>query len=588
MRSFFRELKRRNVYRAVAFYAAAGWLLVQIATQVFPVFDLPNWTMRLVVTAVIVGFPVATWFAWYYEWTPEGLKRESELAPGGSVTRNTGRTFDRWIVAVLALAVVVLVANQFVPHKYVSAAPEKSIAVLPFADMSQGRNEEYFSDGMAEELLDLLAKVPELHVAGRTSAFAFKGKDDDLRVIGQKLNVASVLEGSVRRSGDKVRITTQLINVADGYHLWSETYDRQMTDVFAVQDEIAAAVVAALKIRLLPQQHANAAQHRSANPQAYDQYLLGRQYFSRVSAEDVHLAVAAYEKAIALDPGFAAAFAGLASAEQLIGAAYSATHEEKERWLEKARVASHTALELDPQLEEGFAARGYLRLLADWDIPGAQADLLRAIALNPGDSFALKWYARSLASTGRLAEAIAQMKKAASLDPLNGIIWANLGLFYVANGQMAEARQAFDKSQEILPKSGDIFFSIGVTHLLEGNAAEALIEFQRAEPGRPHRALCGRALAEYDLGQVTESQHALDALIKERAQIDPYSVATVYAWRGEKDNAFEWLERAYVERVGYMVDVAYDPLLRKLRDDPRYHALLQKMAMLPDGSQARQ
>ena len=495
------------------------------------------------------------------------------------------RTRARWLAAFAATIMAIVLATIFQLRRSAESpavvAVAHSIAVLPFADMTEARDQEYFADGMTEELLDMLAKVPGLHVAGRTSSFSFKGKNEDVASVGQKLHVATVLEGSVRKSGDHIRITTQLINVADGFHIWSETYDRRITDVFSVQDEISAAVVGALKIRLLSNQRIAAAQHRTANPQAYDQYLLGRQFFNRASADDLRLAIAAYEKAIALDPGFAAAFAGLSSAAHSMGGAYARDHDDKIRWLEKALAASRTALQLDPELAEGFAARGYLRLLDDWDVPGAQADLLRAIELNPGDSFALKWYARSLATMGKLPEAIAQIKKAADLDPLNALIWANLGVFYNATGEFAKAHDAFGRSQEILSNFGDISFSEGVTLLLERNPADALVLFQRAGAGKkPYRELCGRAMAEYDLGHAAASQQALNALIKERSLIDQYSIAAVYAWRGEKDDAFDWLERAYAERVGYMAEVSYDPLFAKLRDNPRYEALLKKMGFL--------
>ena len=257
-RNFFAELKRRNVLRAGAFYAAGAWLLVQVATQVFPFFHIPEWIVRWIVLAATVGFPFWLLFAWYYEWTPHGLQRESEIpVPTTPIARQQRKNVDRWIIAMLTVAVVLLLANQFVgrrgepPSASVSDTPQASIAVLPFLDMSEAKDQGYLSDGISEELLNVLAKVPQLKVAARTSSFSFKGKQVEIPEIARQLHVASVLEGSVRKSGNRLRITAQLINAAEGYHLWSETYDRKLDDIFAIQDEIAKAVVEQLKVKLL-------------------------------------------------------------------------------------------------------------------------------------------------------------------------------------------------------------------------------------------------------------------------------------------------------------------------------------------------
>src|SRR5471032_241986 len=255
--NFFAELKRRNVYLAAAFYAAAAWLLVQIATQVFPFYDVPGWAIRWVIAAVLIGFPFALLFSWFYEWTPEGIKRESEVDRSESIVRETGRKLDRWIIATLGVAVVLLLASTFVLHKdagEVAAASAKSIAVLPFTDLSPAHDQEYFSDGMAEEILDALAQVTDLKVAGRTSSFYFKDKNEDLRAIGKALGVANILEGSVRKQGDKVRITAQLIRTEGGFHLWSESYDGSMTNVFELQERIARAIADQLKVVLVGDQ----------------------------------------------------------------------------------------------------------------------------------------------------------------------------------------------------------------------------------------------------------------------------------------------------------------------------------------------
>jgi TolB-like protein/tetratricopeptide (TPR) repeat protein len=458
----------------------------------------------------------------------------------------------------------------------VSATPiMASIAVLPFADMSQAKDQEYFSDGLSEELLDLLAKIPQLHVAGRTSAFAFKGKADDLRVIGHKLNVATVLEGSVRRSGDKIRITTQLINVADGYHLWSETYDRQMTDIFTVQDEIAGAVVAALKIKLLPDQHAPSVARRSANTDAYVQYLLGRQN-STAGTDEMQRAKAAYERAIALDPSFAAAYAGLALAE-LSSVYFARDPIEVAEAKHRASAAADQAVALDPGLADAYVARASVRSTVDWNWPGAMSDYQRALAISPGDSNALDRYAFVLSVLGRLPEAIVITRKAIELDPLSSRAWLDLGYYLNASGQFAAAREPFNRALEIAPSAVLPRYNLGIATLRQGDAAAALAVFERIPEGDPFR-LTGVAVAERALGHAQQSQRAMDALMTLPAP-QPVWVAAVYADRSDKNKAFEWLERAYQQHDAYLIIVPLDALFAGLRNDRRYAELLAKLGL---------
>src|ERR1035441_424375 len=453
-----------------------------------------------------------------------------------------------------------------------------SIAVLPFTNLSDDKNQEYFSDGLAEELMGLLTKVRELHVAGRTSSFAFKGKAEDLASIGQKLHVATVLEGSVRRAGDQLRVSTQLVNVSDGYQIWAETYDRKLTDVFAVQDEIAGAVVSALKVKLLPQERRVASQHKTLNPEAYNQYLLGRQFYNRGSREGLRRAVEAYQKAIALDPNYAAAYAGLALAEYAL-ADSGDTATELDAGKKRALAAAERAIALDPALPEAYSARGYVRLWVNWDWAGARADLERALSLDPGEARAHQTYGQLLASLGRLPEAITALKKTTELDPLSSNAWRVLGYPLYVGGDPPGARKALSRSLEIAPERERAHLHLGITWLLEGNPSAALAEIRR-EPDWAYRQT-GLALAEHDLGRVKEAREALNALISKDAHDAAYQVAEVYAWRSEPDNAFAWLDRAYTQRDGGMAELKYDPLLAKLRGDPRYAAMLKRMNLPP-------
>jgi serine/threonine-protein kinase len=549
VRNLVAELKRRRVIQTAIAYAALGWLAIQAATQVFPAFDIPAWAARFVVLVVILGFPFALLLSWTYVLTPDGLVRESQLA-----------TTD----------------HSAPPAAASAMPPAPSIAVLPFADMSQNRDQEYFSDGLTEELISLLAKVPGLHVAGRTSSFSFRDSNVIITEVGRALNVATVLEGSVRKSGEHLRVTAQLINVADDFHLWTETYDRQLTDIFVVQDEIAAAVVSALKVKLLPEELPTSSSHHTPGPDAYSLFLLGRHHLNRGTPDGFARAVDAYRAAVALEPNYARAYAGIALA-QYAAAGYSNDAQTIPRGQREAMQAADEAVRLDPGLAEAYAARGYLRGCYGWNWEGAQADFVRALALNPTDDSTHERYARLLASLGKLSEAIAIVRKPLSVDPLSSRIWYVLGRLQAAHGDLADARHSLERVLEITPEHAYAPLDLGLVALLEGNAEAARTQFSRA-PTTPFR-LTGLAMAEFDLGNAQTSQEALTALISGHAQGYAYQIAEVLAWRGETDAAFAWLERASTQRDAGLQRLRYDPTLRKLRGDPRYAALLCKVGL---------
>jgi TolB-like protein/Tfp pilus assembly protein PilF len=458
------------------------------------------------------------------------------------------------------------------------AISDKSVAVLPFIDMSETKDQEYFSDGLSEELLNLLTKIPQLKVAARTSSFYYKGKAVKLAEMARELHVAHFLEGSVRKSGNRVRITAQLIRAADGYHQWSQTYDRELDDIFKIQDEIAAAVVGALKLELLPDHEILSAGNRTSNPAAHTQYLLGRQFFNRTNTADFRRAVAAYEQAIALDPKYASAYAGLAVAENALSHDPENSLAEVLAGQQRALVAADRAIAIDPALSEGYAARGFLRFTINWDWAGAEADLSRAIALDPGSYRTYTCYACFLASLGRLSEALEINKKAIELDPLSADTWFRRSIQLNAAGRLPEARKAAMRALEISPEHAFAWFNLGVTSLLESKPTAALAEFHKASKARRE---AGVAMAEHDLGHVKDSQRALNALVAGYASTNAYQVAEVYAWRGERDAAFTWLERAHVQHDGVLVQLKFDPLLAKLRPDPRFAAMVRKMGLPP-------
>jgi TolB-like protein/Flp pilus assembly protein TadD len=449
--------------------------------------------------------------------------------------------------------------------------PPHSIAVLPFVDMSENKDQEYFSDGLAEELLELLAKTPGLHVIARTSSFSFKGKSDDIPTIAAKLRVANILEGSVRKSGHRLRVSTQLVRAADGEQLWSETYDRQLKDVFQVQEEIAGAVVTALKLKLAPAQQSSPI--RSSNTDAYLQYLLGQQHLSHATVDGFRGAVTAYRNAIALDPHYAAAYAGLAYALNALADATGDT-----AGLQESSAAAQRAVELAPDQPMGYAARGFVRSTF-WEWVGAQADFAKALELDPNDADVLRRYANLSSYLGRLPEGIELGRKAADLDPFSAPAWQSLDSSLIASRDFVAAREANRRALAIDPAHTYALNDLGTLELLEHRPAEALAVFQKI--GGLGFRLPGIAMAQYSLGHAKESQHALDEAIAKRAQVAAYEIAEAYAWRGEADKAFEWLERAYRQSDGGLATIKTDRLLDSLHSDPRYNRLLAKIN-LPD------
>ncbi len=500
------------------------------------------------------------------------LPRSAARAVGTS--GSPGRRAALVLFAALLAILAYFAADKFWLSKRVTvqapvAATDKSIAVLPFVDMSENHDQEYFADGMSEELLDLLAQVPDLRVPARTSSFYFKGKQATVKEMAQALGVGQVLEGSVRKAGNTVRVSVQLIRADNGYNVWSKSYDRDVKDIFRIQDEIAGSVVDALKVKLAPTQHVSL--YRTPNTEAYNQFLLGRQFFNRGNLEGWQRSIEAYHKAIALDPNYASAYAGVALSEE-----YLADWTGDAAGLKRAEAAAEKAIALAPNEAAGYAARADLRASFAWDWSGARADLEKALALDPSDSEVQRLYGFLLAELGRLPEAIAAQKKAAELDALSTIAWRSLGRYLIEDRDFAAAHEALRRALEIEPESARALNYLGTLQLLEGNAVEALATFRRITDDEVFE-LFGVSMAEHTLKDPKDSQRALDQLIEKHAQDAAYQIAEVYAWRGEKDKAFEWLDRAYTQRDGGLVEMKVDLLIADLRGDPRYRALLHKM-----------
>jgi TolB-like protein/Tfp pilus assembly protein PilF len=584
------ELKRRRVFRALIGWGVASFAILQVAEPLMHALDLPDSILKLVVALLCAGFPVTVALAWIFDAGAGGITRTPDLDEGtGPATSIRGVRLGLLLAGLGLAAAAPGFIYFFVWHGTGGkldgpagspAASAPSVAVLPFADMSPNHDQEYFADGIAEEIRNALVQVEGLKVIGRTSSFSFKGKTDDLQAIGRKLGVANVLEGSLRKDGDDIRITAQLVRVADGSQLWSQSYDRKHSGILKVQDEIGRAVVGTLKVKLLPGTKGPQAVRQGTSTAAHEEFLLGRDYLRRgVKEGNFRLAASAFEGALALDPGYAPAWAGLSRARLALGD-YTETQADMADARRQAMAAAEKAITLDPGLPDGYIARATARRMLAWDFAGAEADVERALALNPGDASATREHAVSLYTLGRRHEAVASYRKAADLDPLDSLTWVDLGMAYLAVGNLAGAREATARAHEISPDDSWTWLTIGLTALLDGNPEGALAATRQA-PDEMWRAL-GEALALHSLGKASEARAALDALKARFGRHAAYQVAQAHAWRGERDAAFAWFDRAYRQSDGGLITLKSDPLLRSLRDDPRYAVLLRKLNLPVD------
>lgn len=506
---------------------------------------------------------------------------------GGTENRAAwpARRRARWrgplLAAACLLAAGALAAGGVAALRARSAAAASrkapSVAVLPFQNLGGDPSEDYFGDGLSEEIRNALSAVDGLRVTGRTSSFSFKGKDEDVRAIGHKLGVDAVLTGTVRRAGGRVRITAQLVDVAEGFPVWSRSFDRDPRDAFAVQEEIAEAVAIALRSRLARQAQAARGVSRAPEPEAFQQVLLGRQFLSRGTPADYRRAVSAFERAIEADPAWAPAWAGLAQALGYRGD-YADTMASMAEDKRLALSAAEHALSLDPELPEGYVARGFLRASDRRDWAGARADLERALAIQPGNADAHRILgAWVLASTGRLDDAIPELQRATELDPLAPDNWVNLGYVLLSAGRLPAARRAIDRSLELAPDDSYALKNQMVLCLVEHRPAEAL-DVARRNPADLWRTQ-GIALASFDLGDGAASDAALAEFQRRWSHDAAFQLAEICAWRGEVDLAFSWLERALVERDPGLAQTRFTPLLARLHGDPRWPGLLARLEL---------
>ncbi len=585
-RNFFAELKRRNVYKVAIAYAVIAWLLMQIATQVFPFFEIPNWAVRLVVLLLIIGFPVALILAWAFELTPEGIKRAEDVDLGKSITRKSGRKLDFFIIAVLLLVIGILLFQRLHPNvsPAVSSALEKSIAVLPFENLSEDKANAYFADGIQEEILTRLAKIGDLKVIARTSTQLYQSKPANLSEIAKQLGIANILEGSVQRSADQVRVNVQLIRAATGAHLWADTFDRKLTDIFAVESEIAKTIADTLQAKLTrSEQHAIAARP-TENTEAHQLYLKGRFFWNKRTGNDLKKSIDYFNQAIAADPSYALAYAGVADAYVLLPSYTAGTPRE---CYPKAETAAKKALELDDKLAEAHTSLALAIWLYDFDFSHATREFQRAIELNPNYAAAHQQYGNNtLSALGRFDEAIVEGKRAVELDPLSLIINTDLGTNYLYARRYDEAIAQLRKTLEMNPGFYYAYLYLGQALEMKGARDTAIAEYQRARALNDDPAVLGLLAHAYAFSDnKIEAGKILDQLVQLSKQryVAAYSFALVYLGLGDKEEALRWLKKSYQDRAGS--DIGYirvDPLLDPLRGDPRFEALAEKI--LPRGA----
>lgn len=550
IKTFVAELKQRKVIRFSIVYALVGWGIIQAAGTVFPPLNIPSWAISLVIVLVALGFPIGLVLSWSFDITPQGVMRAPHRTK--AVKRRTTSARD------------------------ISDDKPQSIAVLPFVNMSGEDENEYFADGMTEEILNALVKVRGLQVASRTSSFAFKGKEIDIREVGERLSAASVLEGSVRKSGSRLRITAQLIDVATGFHLWSEAYDRELSDVFAIQDEIARAIVEALKLQLAGTVETPLVTAATTEVDAYTKYLKGRFFFNKLSELDLRRSLELYQAALDIDPRYAHAYAGIADSWMNLADDWVSPHDA----YPKARHAARQALELNSELAEAHTALGKVLGWYDWDFNAAELALRRAVAANPKYADAHWGLGSILPANGRMDEALSAMRDALALDPLSALFsgWVARMLVYLRRYDEAIAQCQHAGELDIhYPR---VYLWMGHAYMGKQEYDKALDAYQKSVHGIGyHNTFVVQPLVQ--LGRRDEAVEMLHVIERdaERLYIRNEALAAGFAAVGEMDKAFMYLARAVDARSAGLIYLNVDPVYDPLRSDARFAGVIAQVGV---------
>ena len=582
MNEFLQRLRERKLVQWAVAYLAGAWVLLQVIALIGQQFDWPQGLLRGITVAAGVGFFVALVLAWYHGERGEQRVSGTELSivalllliGGGLLWRVAPGPHD----AVPTAGANVGAAKIDTATASVSV-DEKSIAVLPLANTSGDPDNEYFSDGLSEELISVLGKIPDLKTIGRSSSFHFKNSKDDSRTIGERLGVMNLLEGSVRKQGDRVRIVVDLIKAADGRELWSETYDRELKDIFAIQSEIATAVVEQLKLKLLGTPQAPYAPPATVNLAAYNALLQGQYFARRFDEADQHKALAYFEEAVRIDPNYALAHAYVSRTWRSLGAAFLATPAAIDDAYAHARESAQSALRLAPDLADGHLAAGWVRVTPDIDLPGAEVEFRRAAALAPHDARTLQALGYLLAALGNLDEADKMNQQAIDIDPFLVGAYLDRARNQMARTQLDGAEATLRKVLELQSDTSHVYAYLTIVDLQRGDAAAALRDAALEPVGFWHDYAV--TLAQQAQGDPAAAKAALTTFVTNYRHNGPYQVAIVYAFRKEPDPMFTWLDNAYAERDSGLTQLMATPFLLDYRADPRFVAFARKLKIDP-------
>ncbi|MGI9261595.1 MAG: hypothetical protein ACR2QR_06155 [Woeseiaceae bacterium] len=587
MKRLYDELRRRSVFRIAAAYLAGAWLIVQLMESLLPIFGYPETSGRPVVIMLVAGFIPALFLAWFFQYTPQGLKAQDELDLAADTDPVSNRTFDTVVIVFLLAAVSYFVVDKFVlePARVevmvetavedALAAPlDRTIAVMPFIDLSPEGNQEYFSDGLSEELLNLLAKIPDLKVASRTSSFAFKGKDAQISEIAEALSVGHVLEGSVRMSGNRIRVTAQLIKASDGYHLWSDTFERELDDVLHVQDEIAAQVVEELEVTLVDP----APKTRKTDGRAYSLYLQANYLNQQYTQESMERSVELLQEVLEIDPDYVPAMTRLAGVYMNLATSNSMPAADA---MALAKNHAERAAELDPTFAFAYSQLGWIAHMFEGDLAAASRNYALALVFDPGNPGVIGNAAVTAEALGLLDESIRMKEYLVQVAPEGAIGWNNLALAYYFDRQLEKAEEAIHTTLLLSPEYIGANYRLGKILLHQDRYEEALAAFEQ-ELDEEYK-LKGQAVALFALDRTEEADAALQQLVDDWGESYPSEIAHAYAYRDEKDKAFEWLEIRYEKGgAGTWGEQRLDLLWTNLHSDPRWDDYLRKMNVAPE------
>jgi TolB-like protein len=574
LRNFFTELKRRNVYKVGIAYAVVAWLLIQIATQVFPFFEIPNWAVRLIVLAIVIGFPIALVIAWAFELTPEGLKR-TEAADAALTPRSAHRTWIYIVIIAGTISIALFFLGRYTAGSKTTAAvmsgelPPKSIAVLPFDNLSEEKANAYFVTGMRDEILTKLAQLWDLKVVSRTSTDKFQSHPEDVRSVSRELNVAHVLEGSVQKSGDDVLINLQLIDARSDNHLWAQSYRRSFSHIFDIEAEVASEVVDALNVRLAPAEAQRLRKAATENPRAHDLFLRARALNNRSDEQSFRQAITLLEEAVKEDPDYATAWAQIASTYVHIADAYSAPIDV----LDQMRHAALQAVRADEKAGAGHVSLGAVALLYDRNFPLAKRELERAVVLDPNSPDAHQWLGRYLAMMEKkFVSGRREVQRARALDPLNPWpVWFEMRIA-TAEGNYDNA---LDLAREILAIDPHFFYEVDPlanAYVAMGRWDQAVKRYESLPPDLLRRPNFELAVACAHTGRTEDARRILADLesLATKVYIDKVSIAAIYAALGDRDRAFAALRLAAADRAAMVSAPRFFPWLAPLFDDPRF------------------